>query len=122
MNLSDKTKFTKVIVEDIVFLQGEDYDNYIWLKVAHEKLYGDFDTMGYLLQWYNSGKHMENSYDASGINTPFLGYLKKISGEDGYFLFVENTKTGYIGLAKILRFEHSYPEESFMDRIWHKRK
>lgn len=110
MNLSDKNKFTKVIVEDIVFLQGEDYNHFTEQKELHEEI-GIFDKYEYLLQWWPSGRGFVRKYDSSSINTPFLGDLVKIPGYIGYFLFVENTKTGYIGLSKIVRFEHPEPRE-----------
>ena len=117
MELSDKNRYTKVVIEDIVFLTGDDYDSFQVEKENYEELYGDFDEIKYLLQWYYSSEGMENKYNVSGLNTPFLGKLIKIEGYKGYFLYSKNSSLEYIGLSRVVRFEHSEPVKHWTDKF-----
>lgn len=97
----------KVKIENIVFLQGDDYtqmenelnesdspDSCVWL--SEEKV------IEYLFQWYFPGEHGEDIYNAEDINTAFLGYERKIDND--IFLFSHNTSLGYAGLSRIVEY------------------
>jgi hypothetical protein len=96
MNLSEKHPYKKVIVSQIVFLQGDDFSQY-----EEESPESD---LNYLLQWYNGDNDATGEFYSRDINTPFLGKLIKIRGYKGYWLFSKNSSIGYIGLARIVRF------------------
>ena len=96
-NLKEKNEYRKVTIENIVFLQGDDY-----LEYQNTEPDSDID---YLLQWYYPNEHSQDTYNARDINTPFLGKLIKIDGYKGYFLFSKNMSMGYIGLSRIVGFE-----------------
>jgi len=89
-------EYRKVIVSQVVFLQGDDFNQY-----EEESPESD---LNYLLQWYNGDDEVTGEFYARGINTAFLGKLIKIDGYTGYWLFSKNTSLGYIGLARIVRF------------------
>ena len=95
-NLKDKNLYRKVILSDVVFLQGDDFTQYESDSPA--------DDIEYLLQWYNGEEYATGEYYARDINTPFLGKIIKIQGCKGYWLFSKNTRIGYIGLSRIVRF------------------
>ena len=97
LNLKPSNEYKKVIIENIVFLRGDDFLIY---KQDDPK-----NDIEYLLQWYYPGEHSTDSYYARDINTAFLGRLIKINGYAGYFLFSKNISLGYMGLARIVRFE-----------------
>lgn len=99
-NLKLSNEYKKVIVESIVFLQGDDYTQY--------ELENPESDIDYLLQWYypNESRQQDEFY-ARDINTPFLGRLIKIPGYSGYFLFSKSYNMGYIGLARIVEFRES---------------
>lgn len=97
MEVKQSNEYKKVILENIVFLQGDDYSQYEEESPA--------DDIDYLMQWYFPDEHMTSKYYARDINTPFLGRLIKISGYKGYFLFTKNTHIGYIGLSRIVEFK-----------------
>lgn len=96
-NLNERNEYRHVIIESIVFLQGDDYTQY-----ESDNPDNDID---YLLQWYNPGEHDINYDFAVDINTPFLGRLIKIKGYTGYFLFSKSYRLGYMGLSRIVGFE-----------------
>lgn len=97
MNLKFSNAHRKVTIENIVFLQGDDYTQYEEESPA--------DDIEYLLQWYYPNEHETADYMAVDINTPFLGRLIKINGLKGYFLFSKNTRIGYLGLSRVVSFE-----------------
>lgn len=97
-NIKESHEYVKVIIETVVFLQGDDFAQYETDNPA--------DDLDYLLQWYYPNEHMTNEYYARDINTPFLGKLMKIDGYPGYWLFTKNTRIGYIGLSRIVEFRH----------------
>lgn len=99
LNLKDSNEYRKVIIENIVFLQGDDF-----LQYERDNPAGDLE---YLLQWYYPGEHMTGEYYARDINTPFLGRLIKIDGYKGYWLFSKNTSIGYMGLSRIVEFKRN---------------
>lgn len=101
MNLKFKNAHRKVTIENIVFLQGDGYSQYEQDRDVPNFL-GDIE---YLLQWYYPDEHETGNYQASDINTAFLGKLIKIKGYMGYFLFSKNERIGYIGLSRIVAFE-----------------
>lgn len=90
--------YRKVILSDVVFLQGDDFNQY-----ESESPDSDLD---YLLQWYNEDdeKNATGEFYARDINTPFLGKLIKIDGYTGFWLFSKNTSIGFIGLSRVVRF------------------
>jgi hypothetical protein len=90
-------EYRKVVLESIVFLQGDDY-----LQYESDNPDSDVD---YLLQWYDAGCHETGEYYARDINTAFLGRLIKIRGYKGYFLFSKNASLGYMGLSRIVEFK-----------------
>jgi hypothetical protein len=96
-NLNRRNEHRKVVVENVVFLQGDDYSEY-------QNTEPDSD-IEYLLQWYYLDEHGQDSYMARDINTPFLGKLIKINGYKGYWLFSKNMSMGYIGLSRMVSFE-----------------
>ena len=96
-NLKEKNEYRKVTIENIVFLQGDDY-------LEYQNTEPDNDV-NYLLQWYYPNEHSQDTYNARDINTPFLGKLIKIDGYKGYFLFSKNMSMGYIGLSRIVSFD-----------------
>lgn len=100
----------KVTLVNIVFLQGEDYNQLeselnesdtpefsVWLD--------DQRIMEYLLQWYDSSDdhYSQETYSAEDINTEFLGYMQNI--DNNAWLFSRNTHIGYAGLSKILSID-----------------
>lgn len=98
MELNEKNTYRKVIISDVVFLQGDDFEQY-------EKDSPESD-LDYLLQWYNGDdeNNITGQYYARDINTAFLGKLIKIQGYKGYWLFSKNSKAGHMGLLRIVRF------------------
>lgn len=97
----------KIRLENIVFLQGDDYTQMC------DDIDPDYDPMGimaawidesklidYLLQWWYPSEHMENVYNAEDINTEFLGYERMIDGNT--FLLSLNESIGYAGLSRII--------------------
>lgn len=91
----------KVRLENIVCLQGEEYDGMIVDIInggGNEN--SDYVIMLYLLDWWYPGEHDENVYDATGIDTPFLGY--KHNHYQDTFLVNHNSSVGYAGLSRIL--------------------
>jgi hypothetical protein len=96
-NVKDSNEYKKVNIENIVFLQGDDFSQY-----QEDSPSSDIE---YLLQWYYPNEHSIDQYNARDINTPFLGRLIKIPGYKGYFLFSKNTRIGYIGLSRVVSFE-----------------
>jgi hypothetical protein len=103
-NLKPTNRYRSVLIEDIVFLQGQDYDKYIEDKENAEANGFWFTPIEYLLQWYYPNEHMQTWHKAKDINTDFLGNLLKIPGYKGYFLFSHNPRLGYIGLSRIVEF------------------
>lgn len=103
-NLKPTNRYRKVLIENIVFLQGDDYESYDDIKNANENLGYEWSDINYLLQWYYPDKHETIWYGVDGINTEFLGKLIKIPGYTGYFLFSKNTRIGYIGLSRVVEF------------------
>lgn len=98
-NLKPTNRYRKVLIENIVFIQGQDYWDY------KDEIMEKWDNpIDFLLQWYYPNKHDTNWYNAKDINTPFLGNLIKISGYRGYFLFSKNDSIGYIGLSRVVEF------------------
>ena len=96
-NLNERNEYRHVLIDNIVFLQGDDY-----LQYEQDNPESDID---YLLQWYYPNESREdNIYNVRDINTAFLGKLIKITGYKGYFLFSKNTSIGYMGLSRIVEF------------------
>lgn len=89
----------KVELESIVFLQGDDYST--MLDALGDDEPSESEVVEYLLQWWYPGEHMSHEYDASGIDTEFLGYRRQIDGDT--FLFSHNPRIGYAGLSRIIR-------------------
>lgn len=100
-DLKPTNRYRKVLIENIVFLQGDD-----WYKYQDEEEFEGFgfSDVQYLLNWYYPGEHAQDWYNAKEINTPFLGKLIKIKGYKGYFLFTKNESIGYIGLSRVVEF------------------
>ena len=100
-DLKPTNRYRSTLIENIVFLQGDDFRQY----EEEEEFEGfGFSDIQYLLNWYYPGEHETNWYKAKEINTPFLGNLIKIDGYKGYFLFAKNTHIGYIGLSRVIEF------------------
>lgn len=100
-HVKDSNEYKKVIIENIVFLQGDDFTQY----EQDSNVPNYMGDVLYLLQWYYPNEHSTDEYYARDINTPFLGRLIKITGFKGYFLFTKNTSIGYIGLSRIVEFK-----------------
>ena len=99
----------KVKLENIVFLQGDDYNTLC------KELDSDYDEYGsiaawieenklieYLLQWYYPDEHSIDIYNAEDINTEFLGYEIKIDNDT--FLLSHNPHIGYAGISRIIGY------------------
>lgn len=97
-NIKESNEHVKVIIENVVFLQGDDFAQY-----EQDEPPNDLD---YLLQWYYPNEHMTEEHYARDINTPFLGKLIKIDGYPGFWLFSKDIRIGYIGLSRIIEFRH----------------
>ena len=85
----------KVLIENIVFCQGDDY-------IESMDDMSDSDLVNYLLEWWYPGEHDTNWYDARGINTPFLGYEYKLDSD--VFLLSHNRRMGYAGISRVLEY------------------
>lgn len=105
-DLKPTNRYRKVLIENIVFLRGDDFLEFLDEKERFEAIFEDefFNEINYLLQWYHPGEHSQDWYNAKNINTELLGRLKKIEEYSGYFLFSKNTSIGYIGLSRIVEF------------------
>lgn len=103
-NLNESNEYRKVVIENIVFLQGDDYSQFEQDNPGIIPGFDDDECIDYLLQWFYPGEHETGEYYARDINTEFLGDLIKIKGHKGYFLYSYNTRIGYIGLSRIVEF------------------
>lgn len=104
MNVKDSNEYRKVIIENIVFMQGDEFSQF---ESEHEDIsltYDEQEAVNILLDWYYPGIHETSEYYARDINTEFLGDLIKVNGYTGYFLYSVNTRIGYIGLSRIVEF------------------
>lgn len=112
INLKNKNTYKRIEIADIIFLQGEDFNHAMQeLNPTYNLDYNDYSTelekIEYMLQWHQDGdlKYMSNWYNAEHLNSPFLGYIRKIKGYTGYFLYTLNNRLDYMGLSKILTIE-----------------
>lgn len=112
-DLKVTNRYRKVRIEEIVFLQGQDYSDYV------DGVMGEWeDEIQFLLQWYYPNEnHMQNWYSVKGLNTDFLGNLIKIPGYTGYFLFTKNTRIGYIGLSRVVEFSMKIIDQKSEDKM-----
>jgi hypothetical protein len=101
----------KVLVENIVFLEGEDYtqmcldiDKDYTVEGCIAAWMTNNQIIEYLFQWYFPGEHSIDKYNAEYINTGFLGYKRII--DDNTFLYSHNTRMGYAGLSRIVGYEN----------------
>lgn len=106
----------KVKVATIVFITGDEFN-----EIADEFGVESIDDVNddamaiYLLNWYYGDDELDfNKYDASDINTPFLGYACNIDEDEGLeywsddeavahkkgYLFSRNDSMGYVGLSR----------------------
>lgn len=98
-DLKPTNRYRMARIENIVFLQGQDYSDF------EDGVFGEWENkIDCLLQWYYPSEHEANWYKVKDINTPFLGKLIKIDGYRGYFLFSHNSSIGYIGLSRLVEF------------------
>lgn len=105
--LKPTNRYRKVLIEDIVFLQGYDYREFEDAREMFEMIFEDeiFDEIEYLMQWYYPNEnHMQSWHSVKDLNSSFLGNLIKIPGYTGYFLFTKNSRIGYIGLSRVVEF------------------
>jgi hypothetical protein len=102
--LRESNEYRKVIIENIVFMQGDDYSQFESENDDISLTYDEKESVNRLLQWYYPTEHETSEYYARDINTEFLGDLIKIDGYKGYFLYSVNTSMGYVGLSRIVEF------------------
>ena len=105
MNINEQNEYKKVILENIVFMQGDEFSQF---EQEHNDISLNFDeqeAVNILLDWWYPGNHETGEYYARDINTPFLGDLIKVEGIKGYFLYSVDTRIGYIGLSRIVEFK-----------------
>jgi len=92
-----------ILVGNIVFLQGDDYSQ--MLDDLKDDSPSESEIIDYLLQW-DSGEHLlGDSYDASLVNSEFLGYERIINGRK--FLYSHNPGIGYAGISAVLPDDES---------------
>ena len=90
----------RVKVWNIVFLQGDDYHGSDASDPNLDDM-GRDELLDYLSQWHMNSDldHYDcNEYDASDLDSEFLGYRVDGAETEGYLLS-HNTRLGYAGLA-----------------------